>query len=216
MIPVHDQNGAVPAAVALAPVPATATPPLLIHFSLYTRRSLALTRKTRGSSASDLLHDTPSIDDMDGEFVLAQQWECTSEHTLADLADHLVCRNREIPESTAPSTTFPGAYHGHWAASPPHQPEYPTYTGARLDTDTCMLVEGRLYGRKDCTDDASYVRALLDAESLGDAVYGGQMHTTRFAELLTVAFRQPYWMLHCGDCEHVWVMEYARYVALLM
>lgn len=196
--------------------------PLLLHISVYTRRGIALTRKTRGLAQNGIVingaHDTPTTDDMDGELVLAQRLEITSHHTLDEFVQEVVCRNAEIPEevpeeglSADPNRT------GHWtgASDAGQATVYPKYTGAMLETDLCLLVEGQLYGKHDPQAETSYIRALLETPGSGlpESTSVGGTLLTRFADLPAVAFRQPYWMLHTGDCEHIWTLDWARYVS---
>lgn len=207
----------------VGPVPTDGMPALL-QVSVYARRAVALTRKTRGLGSStgtpNGVFDTPTTDEMDGEVVLSQRIHITTRHTLADLVDEMMCRNAEIPEREhwreAMQTDAPGIA-GHWtgAHDAGHGTVYPRYTGRRLETDVAVLIENQLYARLDPESDDSYVRALLSTPDAGlpsCAMYGGSL-TTRLDALPPTAFAQPYWLLHGGDCEHLWTIDWARYVA---
>lgn len=204
----------------IRPVPTDGTPALL-QISVYARRAVALTRKMRSRvGVASGTFETPTTDEMDGEIILAQRIHLTTRHTLADLVDEMMCRNAEIPEREGWRGTMhndaPGLA-GHWTG--PHDAgqgtAYPRYTGRRLETDVAVLLENQLYARLDPESDDSYVRALLGTSDSGlpsCTMYGGPL-TTRLDALPPTAFAQPYWLLHGGDCEHLWTIDWAQYVA---
>lgn len=191
--------------------------------SIYTRRGIALTRKTRGIANNGFAlsgsFDTPTADDMDGDLVLAQCIELTSRHSLADFVGEVVCRNTEIPEAEGLPVSVQENqpnFSGHWtgANDAGHDTVYPKYTGARLETDTCLLLERQLFAKADVQAEDSYARALLEEDDsvLPPSTSFGGNFSVRLCDLPPVAFQQPDWMLHAGDCEHLWTFDWARYV----
>lgn len=197
--------------------------PLIVQVSVYSRRGVALTRKTRGlagpNSTMNGTYETPTTDDMDGELVLAQRLEITCEHTLEDLVREIVCRNGDIPERVDEGGRESLAHGSNWTGAHDQgsKEQYPKFTGGMLQTDACLLLEGMLYGMQPVESETSYARTLLESSATGiQATYGGTMRATRLRDLTRVAFHQPYWILHAGDCEHLWTMDWARYVFLLI
>ena len=197
----------------------TCGPYLLYEIAVYSRRHLALTRKTRGLDRAQVNSDyeTPTIDDMDGDFVLAQRLEVTSQHSLAHVVDEIVCRNSDVPECTPACDD--NQYSMHWTgandAGSKLQPMYPQFTGKALCTDKCVLVGGRLYAALDQHDTNSYARALLNQEHdpdsvLAGVVFGAKLDAISLAQLPQLACGEPCWLLPMGDCEHFWQVERVR------
>lgn len=197
-------------------------PTFVLEVSVYSRRHVPLTRRTRGldGSVQDTSYETPTLGDMDGELVLSQKLECTSAHTLDDLVQEIVCRNGDLPHADyddahpCPSHWTSAHYAGHNVPA-----SYPRYKEGVLSTDVSVLIDGRLYGRCDPIKDPdnSYVHALLQhkfhpASPLAKAEYGGTLQNTRISQLRTLSVHQPHWLLHIGDCEHVWTIDQIRYV----
>jgi len=194
----------------------------VLQVSVYSRRHVPLTRRTRGLDGwmPDMMFDSPMLSNMDGELVLTQQLECLSEHTLDDLVHEIVCRNDELPYACRESSDCPT----HWTsandAGPSVQPKYPKYHASPLPTDVCVMMDNKLYGRLDPSLDPSqsYVHAILEhthpsASPLAKAVYSGKtLSSTRLTQLRSLTLHQPNWLLHVGDCEHIWCIDGIRYV----
>lgn len=56
-----------------------------------------------------------------------------------------------------------------------------------------------------------YLQGLSD-EPRPSVIQGPPMHDVTF-ESINIRLHQPYWMVHCGDCEHFFVIEQIRYVS---
>ncbi|PKI83553.1 hypothetical protein MVES_002470 [Malassezia vespertilionis] len=229
-VPIQDQNALENVPIATYPIPNNDVREMVVQISVYSRRHVALTRKTRGLSS--VMPDTlgqPLTDDIDDGLVLSQKIECSTDQTLEALANAIVCRNREIPERVGwegdveaiKQGDAPIQIQGHWTGA--HEIssigatiQYPLYTGAMLQTDTCMLLDGFLYGKLDPALHGSYVRALLDKQDAGvhlfpyPVVYGNTLSNVRIRDLPHIVFGQPHWMLHMGDCEHIFTMDWVR------
>ncbi|WFD32074.1 hypothetical protein MSPP1_003116 [Malassezia sp. CBS 17886] len=198
-----------------APPEATAEPrtePLVLHISVYSRDALRFTRKTRslGSESIDPMKETSDMGDLDGSITLTQTIECLSHQTLADMAHEIMCVNRDVPERVDWKCEHDGAPSDKGGSG------YPTYCGTMLETDTCVQLAGELYGNEDplLTPDSSYIRAL---ESLASAssgrditMAGRSLRATRFTDLFCLEFGAAHWLLHMGDCEHLWSIDWAR------
>lgn len=162
-----------------------------------------------------------TLQDMDSELVLAQKLECTTEHTLQDLYDEIVCCSREVPAPAEP-LLHDKAYRVHWTgpndAGALARTEYPQFSGESLDSDVCVMVDSCLYGKHPPSHPSSYVTSLLQHNFTADsplhgATYGGStLEETKLGNLPRLCVRQPYWLMHVGDCEHIWLIENARYV----
>ncbi|WFD00785.1 hypothetical protein MYAM1_003537 [Malassezia yamatoensis] len=195
---------------------------LILQISVYTRRRMALTRKSRTSTSTQFGQDfesnyIPQLEGLDGELTLSQRVQLTNQHTLADFVQEMVCRNAEVPERADKNTNWDlsNTYqYGHWTGANDggQQTDYPLYTGAMLETDLCLLIEQELYGKLDRGAEDSYVRALLADDNSGlplSTRYGGTLDT-QFRDLPAISFQQPYYLLHVGDCEHLWTLDWAR------
>ena len=203
-------------------LPADRSVVFVLQVSVYSRRHVPLTRRTRGLDGwmPDMMFDSPMLSNMDGELVLTQQLECLSEHTLDDLVHEIVCRNGELPYACRDSSDCAS----HWTsandAGPSVQPKYPKYHASPLPTDVCVMMDDKLYGRLDPSLDPSqsYVHAILEhthpsTSPLAKAVYSGKtLSSTRLTQLRSLTLHQPNWLLHVGDCEHIWCIDGIRYV----
>lgn len=212
-----------------APALPASGPVFLLEISVYMRRHLPLTRRTRGldGSETDQLHITPTVADIDGDVELVQRIECSSEHTLQDLVDEFVCRNADIPEAIDLHPASCGSM-THWTSADDagctESASYTKYSSHPLVTDTCILINGSLYGSVASSSTnagmASYVTALLSHSFPSDSPLhhakdgGATLASVTFSSLSQLALHQPYWMLHVGDCEHVWIIDAIRYVLL--
>ncbi|WFD44846.1 hypothetical protein MPSI1_003517 [Malassezia psittaci] len=194
---------------------------LILQISVYTRRRTALTRKSRSSTSTGFGQDfeseyIPHSEGLDGELTLSQRIQLTSQHTLADFAQEFICRNAEIPERADKDNNLDASstnQYGNWtgANDTGQHADYPLYTGSMLETDLCLLIEQELYGKLDRGAEDSYVRALLADDTSGlplSTRYGGTLDT-QFRDLPTISFQQPYYLLHVGDCEHLWTLDWA-------
>lgn len=207
-----------------------ATPPpepkqsdMVVQVSVYSRQHLNLTRKTRfGADVKDTQYDAPNAHELDGDFVHTQTVECTLDTTLDEFAREVVCRNAEMPERTD-DADMQNLLRMHWTGMEDEgigtDATYPQYTGAQLQTDVCVLVGNQLYGRLDpaTRPDESYVQALLQsapALSLPPGTHsaGRTLGTTRFYELTDASLGTYNWLLHMGDCEHFWCIDWTRCV----
>ena len=82
------------------------------------------------------------------------------------------------------------------------------------------MMDDKLYGRLDPSLDPSqsYVHAILEhthpsTSPLAKAVYSGKtLSSTRLTQLRSLTLHQPNWLLHVGDCEHIWCIDGIRYV----
>jgi len=95
------------------------------------------------------------------------------------------------------------------------------YTGERRQTDTALIVEGKLYSRGmrhgDAPHEADYATLIRDwnnSSSQGVARIewseeGGSLGT-RLDQINPIRVGQPYWILHQGDCVHCFVVEQVR------
>jgi len=200
----------------------------ILEISVYMRRHLPITRRMRGldGSEADQFHITPTVYDIDGDIELVQKLECSSEHTLKELTDEFVCRNADIPEAVdyKPNSCVPVT---HWTSSDDAGftglTSYTKYSPNPLATDKCVLIDDCLYGLVDPESNAglsSYVKALLShtfpsRSSLSHVKYGGAtLDSVKLSSLNNLALHQPYWLLHVGDCEHLWTIDAIRCVEI--
>lgn len=226
-VPVRDQDAAETKPIRIARhtggVSLSAEEPaLVLQISVYSRRHVPLSRRTRGldGSVPEPSHDTPAFHDMDGELVHAQTVECTSAHTLEDLVQEMACRHCDLPHARYAQ---PQACPRHWTGAEDagqNNDLYPGFDANPLQTDVCVMIDDKLFSRVDPTKDPnnSYVHALQQAAPsmttfLQHAKYGGTLQNTRIFELECLAVHQPYWLLHVGDCEHLWTVDHMRLLA---
>ena len=78
-------------------LPADRSVVFVLQVSVYSRRHVPLTRRTRGLDGwmPDMMFDSPMLSNMDGELVLTQQLECLSEHTSVSYT-HLTLPTKRI------------------------------------------------------------------------------------------------------------------------
>lgn len=197
---------------------------------MYMRRHLPITRRMRGLDGADTdrLPITPSLCDIDGDLELVQRVECSSEHTLKDLTDEFICRNADIPKETEGNSASSASV-THWTGADDtgftEATSYTKYSPDPLVTDTCVMIDNCIYGCVEpCDADSkcpSYVEALLShtfvpGSPLGHIKYGGTtLECTKLSSLSNLSLHQPYWLLHVGDCEHIWTIDAIRYVSLI-
>ncbi|WFD36455.1 hypothetical protein MCUN1_003334 [Malassezia cuniculi] len=183
----------------------------VLHISVYSRRHNTLTRHAMDTEAQPI----------DGEFVLTQRIEATVSNTLAEFVSEITCRNANLPERTGwRDDTQPEPVQLLWTGSEERlhetRPTYPAYTGAMLETDVCVMIGSKLYGRLPTNHEESYVRALLEH---GRNVPSSPFSSVEEGGTLDVPFRQVAqqlqfgahnWLLHVGDCEHRWTIDWVR------
>ncbi|EPQ32396.1 uncharacterized protein PFL1_00592 [Pseudozyma flocculosa PF-1] len=95
------------------------------------------------------------------------------------------------------------------------EPVCARFTGRKRTSDSCMVIEGRLYGggirAGDQPWEADYASLLSrhfpDAD--GRPQQPGDV-ATRFDELPAIRVGQPYWILHQGDCVHSFTLDCVR------
>lgn len=201
----------------------------ILEISIYMRRHLPITRRMRGldGSETDQLHNTPSVFDIDGDLELVQKLECSSDQTLKELTDEFACRNADIPEAIDHNPNACGSV-THWTSADDAgftgSTSYTKYTPNPLATDKCILIDGCLYGTVEPSETTpgvpSYVKALLSHTFPSDSPlchvkYGGAtLETVRLSSLSNLALHRPYWLLHVGDCEHIWTIDAIRCVEM--
>ena len=202
--PVGDQNAAVNARQTEH---GTGTPGPILHISVYSRRHFTLTRHAADAQEQPI----------DGDFVLTQRIEAAATNTLGEFVSEISCRNSEIPaQCTDRDTEVQSLWTSAEESSSLVDPTFPAFSGAALETDTCVLVERTLYGRLPYDDPGSYVRALIDHGQMAglpafcDTVEGPALDRVTLGELAAASFGEKYWLLHVGDCEHWWTIDWAR------
>lgn len=198
-------------------VPAGTHPQIDVHISVYSRRHITLTRKMHHGEEAP---ESASNDELDYGLCLSQKIECAIDTTLDSLARGIVCRSDDTPECMAPAGHLQNS---HWTdmedAGVNTHPVYPQFTGMAVPTDVCMMIDHQLYGRYRADSELSYVRALSGLRNTGSALSNAR-HSTKtlsevsFADLGCLRFGQPNWLLHMGDCEHVWIVDRVSYVKL--
>lgn len=223
-VPVRDQDAAETKPIRISPhighvAVSPKDPTLVLQISVYSRRHVPLSRRSRGldGSSPDFSHDTPASHDIDGELVHAQTIECTSAHTLESLVSEMVCRHCDLPHARYAQ---PQACPRHWTGAEDAGQDngiYPGFDAFPLQTDVCVMIDDKLYSRMDPAKDpdTSYVRALQQAAPsmmtfLRHAKFGGTLQNTRISELECLTVHRPYWLLHVGDCEHFWTVDHMR------
>lgn len=209
-VPAGDQNVINP--IRAEPRGYTSGP--VLHISVYSRRHNTLTRHSVEDGGQPL----------DGDFVLTQCIEVAMSNTLADLVAEISCRNKDVPERCGWREEFasgeaPSAAPELWTTaegtSDTANPIYPSFTGAMLDTDVCVMVQNTLYGKLPTCSSESYVRALIEHGQSEESPFhgvaaGGTLDTVSLGDLGQAVFAQPNWLLHMGDCEHRWTIDWIR------
>lgn len=142
-----------------------------------------------------------------------------SSQTLGDLAEALPCISNEILDehvdergettwrkATAPSASgcvmyLEGVLHGDGQ----NESDYSEYVVDIPHAYYTYVIP--------CSKLLAYLRGLPKELEL-PVTQGPSLHDVPF-NTLKVHLHQPYWMMHCGDCEHFFVVEQIRYVFLL-
>lgn len=177
----------------------------ILHISVYSRRHNTLTRHT---ADSDEQHS------IDGSFVLTQRIEAAATNSLGDLAKEISCRNSEIPaRCDAHASEIQPLWTAAEEISDLLNPAYPAFTGGVLETDTCMMVKRTLHGKLPYDEPGSYVHALVEyGRSARESPFHGATEGAALDQVslgeLSASLEEPNWLLHVGDCEHRWTVDW--------
>ena len=196
-------------------------PNLVIEISVYTKRHAPITRKTPNLDGTVRSTGMGDSSHCDVDYTLAPKIECTAQHTLQHLMDEIVCHNKHIPASAdQPSTKQKSHWTGANDAGVDAETSYPRFLNRSLVTDVCVVVNGTMYGQFDPSSrpSESYMRAFQQHTFSNESPFSqfnyaaSLLSQTRFCELPDLMFHQPDWILHSGDCEHIWKINKIRYV----
>lgn len=178
-----------------------------------------------------------------------QTVELLSTHTLSDLQDSLFCWSDEQPErqgwhrrlkrqlrrpdigDLSTEAASLSQHRGETAAQGGSEEDesvegnddarFAQYTGERRQTDTALIIEGKLYSQGmrhgDAPHEADYATLIRDwnndsAQGVAQIEWsekGGSLGS-RLDQINPIRIGQPYWILHQGDCVHCFVVEQVR------
>lgn len=205
--------------------------PLVASISFYARQTRGMWSKERShsmansaalpskgeeeeESATDMTQARAKKGAREGPYSslqLAQQIEISTSSTLQQLRDAIVCRMDDFPEA--------GDTDDNVHPSSSEVPLRP-YTGKKRVTDSCFLIEGKIYSEwKDMEGQPNYASLLSEFFShhsehpegkFDEATSSGSTMANVRLDQLEVHANKLYWFLHQGSCEHLWAITSLR------
>lgn len=147
---------------------------------------------------------------------LVQKFELRSDATLQRLREGFVCRMDDLPEAAESEAGFKqwrklkrkGDLHSA-------VPIMRRYTGRKRNTDSCFLIEGKLYSHVDGPERyamllSSHFARQYSGKSVGPAQASEQLMSDVSLNKLALHAGKLYWFLHQGSCEHLWAITSVR------
>lgn len=155
-----------------------------------------------------------------GQLQLAQRIDVLSTSTLQELRDAFVCRMDDFPEMKSSASDDAALLSSSGRLATPaynKKTDIPAFSGRKRATDSCFLIEGKLYGEGPASD-SSYAVSLSNhfaqrATDKGKASAGhdsGRTMRQMRLDALELRTGELYWFLHQGSCEHVWAITSLR------